>query len=176
MAERGGSKGLQVGILFVLLFALLHTGAHVVLYGTGISGFAQRGVSGFSIGSLDLGDDTAAKAERFSGPSRFIILAEWFLLIGLVVFAMVRTRIHSPLDKEIKTFSIDHLQGPSRTDLDVLYDLLKEQKRIPLSRIEKTFKVNQDTVESWCKTLESGNLAQLSYPRIGEPELHVIEP
>lgn len=171
--EKKRSVALGIGIAFLLIVALLHTVAHVFFYGTGVSGIVPKGVSGFSIGDVGLAEDVEVEAQRLSWVSRIVILAEWVALIGLVVFAMVRTRLHeSPVDPTHE-IHIDHPAGLGRTDLDVLYDLLKKEKKISLPKIQKLFGVSEEIVEHWCKTLESGNLAEVHYPRLGEPELRV---
>lgn len=164
---------MHVAIFFVLLLALFHTIGHVFFYGTGVSGVAQKGVSGFSIGDTDLADDVKLQAQEYSPLSRVIIIFEWVLLIGLVGLAMARGRVHNtqPLSKNVH---LNAMRGPGKTDLDVLYDLLKEEKRLSLSTIAKTFAVSNEVVESWCKILESGNLGEVHYPRLGEPELRLL--
>lgn len=170
MIKRGISAGRRVGIVFLILLALFHTVAHVFFYGTGVNGLVQTGVSGFSVGDLNLADDAKLEAQKFSPLSKGVIIAEWVLLIGLVVFTMFRTKVHASVPEPAH---IESFRGPSKTDLDVLYDLLKQNKKLSLSYIQKTFHVDKDIVESWCRILESGNLAEVHYPHIGEPELRL---
>jgi predicted ArsR family transcriptional regulator len=57
------------------------------------------------------------------------------------------------------------------TDIDKLYEILKERKKISFKAISRAFKVSDETVRKWGTTLESGNLARVEYPSIGYPEL-----
>ncbi len=174
--EKKRATGLHVLVVFLLLVAVLHTVAHVFLYGTGVAGLASGGVSGFSVGDLNLAEDVEVQAQALSPISRLVIVAEWMALIGLVVFSMMRTRIHTTPALPVKEIHIELSKGPGRTDLDVLYDLLHQEKSVALSQIQKSFGVSKETVENWCKTLESGNLAEVYYPRLGEPELRLTTP
>ena len=62
----------------------------------------------------------------------------------------------------------------SKTDLDTLYNILKDKKQLRTSSIAKLFKVNKETALNWCKILESGNLAVLDYSS-GDPVVRVID-
>jgi uncharacterized membrane protein (DUF485 family) len=63
----------------------------------------------------------------------------------------------------------------NETDLDILYKVLQKRKKISLSKIAKSFKVEKDVAMEWCKILESGELATIDYPGFGEPKLLILE-
>ncbi|MCA9485473.1 MAG: hypothetical protein KC506_01360, partial [Nanoarchaeota archaeon] len=60
------------------------------------------------------------------------------------------------------------------TDIDKVYELLQEVRHIRIGNCAKLFEVKPAVVEDWAKTLESSDLAELAYPRIGGPELRLI--
>ena len=57
------------------------------------------------------------------------------------------------------------------TDIDRLYEILKQKKRIRFSAVEKAFNVDEEVVKSWAETLELGGFAVVGYSRVGKPEL-----
>lgn len=175
MVEKKGASRLNVLVIFVLFFAVLHTTSHIFIFGTGVDGIVKGGVSGFSIGELNLGDDVELQAKKASPISRIIIVFEWIVLIGLIIFGMIRTRIHVAPEKVIDSTHVRHSKIAGRTDLDDLYEFLQKEKSVSLSKIQKVFGVSKETVDIWSKTLESGNLVEIHYPHIGEPELRVVE-
>ncbi|MFH0808397.1 MAG: hypothetical protein V1888_02165 [archaeon] len=63
----------------------------------------------------------------------------------------------------------------SLTDLDTLYEILKERKSIGIADIEKLFNVNSEVALGWAKILENGDLAIIDYPSFGKPVLMLVE-
>jgi hypothetical protein len=170
--NQSGKNSLSIlaGILFTL--ALIHTVFHFTLHGTGVTGLGKNGVSGLAINRIGFDESIKENYADVSPISSIIIIGEWSILIILAIFALVHQRIHTKKTEvriEIKR------TDSSKTDLDLLYELLQEKKILSLSTIEKVFKVDAKTVMSWCKTLESSDLARIQYPRIGEPDLVLEE-
>ncbi len=64
-------------------------------------------------------------------------------------------------------------KSANETDIDVLYNVLKSAGKISLDNIAKAFEVKMDTVEEWCKILETNNLAVINYPAFGSAEIVV---
>lgn len=170
MGKRG--KVLAVFLSFFVLLILLHSVYHLFIYGTGISGFAEVGISGVVVGDKDFRDELVAfTSESFGkGVSKWILIAEWSALMVVILFSIVRRKISSK--KEIESLNLKKSKigrkGPS-TDLDSLYEILKEKKHLKLSTISKVYGINEDVAMSWGKTLESGNLVKVDYPLFGEP-------
>jgi len=164
----------KLGVLAALLlvFAFVHTTAHFMLHGTGVSGLGQKGVSGLVITKIGFDEGVKDEYAQVSPISSIVIIGEWSLLIILAIFALVHQRLH--LKKAEAHIEIKRTDS-SKTDLDLLYEALQEKKIISLSNIEKLFKVDRNTVMSWCTTLESSDLARIQYPRIGEPDLVLEE-
>ncbi len=60
-----------------------------------------------------------------------------------------------------------------KTDIDVLYDLVKNKGRVKISALAKTFNVDKKTIEDWAEMLEEHGLLKIHYPAIGEAELMI---
>lgn len=170
-------KRIFLGVIFIaiVLIALLHTIFHFAVYGTGIRGIYEFGVSGFTIGKLQLGEEIKSNYPQIPIISKIVLILEWFIVITIVTFTFVRQKIN--LKKEIKSLNVHKNYGKSKTktDLDVLYSILKEKKHLKLSTVSKVFKIDKDKVMEWCRILESGNLAEINYPGVGEPEIVINE-
>jgi len=153
------------------LLAILHLAFHVAVFGSGISNFYESGISGFSIGKLDLGDEFKQSYPKASNISIFSLITEWSVLILSLVFVTIRNKLH--VKREIIHLSAKKMRkkATKTTDLDKLYDILKDKKRIRLSTVQKIFGVDKNIALEWAKTLESGDLASIDYPRMREPEL-----
>ena len=171
-----GAKKLlfTLSIALITLIAIVHIILHVALFGTGIRGFYNSGVSGFSIGQFSQQTVIETKTD-FLNISRTIIITEWSLLIILIVTTIIKGK--KDLKKELQHVQLKekHSIEEHKTDLDVLYDILKEKKHLHLQTIAKIFKVDIDVAKNWCQILVAGNLATLEYPRFGDPELILNE-
>lgn len=166
---------LSLVITSLVLIALLHSVFHFVVYGTSIPGFYQKGLSGFSIGKMSLGEEFKKQYPAVSPISKIALIAEWSLLLLLIIFSFVRARTNTKKEQDTIKLKDKYTKGENKTDLDTLYEVLKEKKRLSLKTIAKMFNVKKEIAQSWCETLESGGLATLHYPRIGDPEIVIAE-
>lgn len=175
MNKRGKNNFLGIFLALLFLIAIFHSFSHFTFFGTGIKGFYKTGISGFSVGKINLGEEIKTKYSAYSPISKIALILEWGLVIMLIVMSMIRSRIN--FKKE--TFIIKKTQvrdkSKIKTDIDVLYSVLKEKKQMRMSTISKTFDVDKETVMDWCKILESGNLATIQYPKFGEPRITLEE-
>lgn len=172
MQKRGGPTILNVLIVGLVTLALVHTAGHFLLYGTGISGLAEKGISGFAVGNTDI-EQLKSQYTQISFASKVIIIGEWGLLILLISASLVGDRIH--VKKQKLVLQLKKTTDKSKTDIDILYDLLKENKTIPIATICETFHIKEETAHEWAKILEEAELATLHYPRFGDVELQVIK-
>ncbi len=165
----------KISLSLLLLILIIHNVFHFSFFGTGISGFYEKGISGFSIGKLSIGEEIKTKYRSVSPLSITILLAEWSLLILAVFFAFLRNRVE--LKKEIAAIKSpgDYKKTNKSTDLDALYNLLKEKKHLRLSSIAEKFKIEKELALEWAKTLESASLVYIDYPRFGDPEIYLEE-
>ena len=158
-------------VLVVLLVAVAHSFFHFYFFGTGIQGFRETGISGLSIGNTDVGEEATGEFSLGVSFSQIFIIVEWILLFFLLIFSYARGK--TALNKEINDLrSLKSLKGgANKTDIDKLYEMLQERKRISFSAIANAFEINLSVVRSWAETLETGKLAEIDYPRVGEPEI-----
>ena len=59
------------------------------------------------------------------------------------------------------------------TNIDKLYKLVLERKRVRISAAARMFSVKPAKIEEWGKILEEYELLSLHYPMVGEPEITV---
>ncbi len=173
---------LQVIALLFLILAIIHSITHFTIYGTSIPGFFETGLSGFSIGKSTLGEELSTTYPRTPLYSQIAIILEWLSIIILFLFSYVR-HVFAIKQEEGKfphgaIETIHAQQGSShgmKTDIDALYELLQEKKRIRFSVIARLFHVAPENVMEWAKILEEGDMATIIYPRWGEPELALAD-
>jgi len=105
------------------------------------------------------------------GSVKIFLIGEWAFLIMLLGILFVRdVRIRKREFSDIN-FNVHDKSG---TDLDALYSILKDKKQIKVSSIAKAFKIDRETAMEWCRILESGNLATIDYPGVGEPIIRLV--
>lgn len=151
----------------VVVAAIVHLFFQVALYGTGINGFAEKGISGFAIRDV---------AEGFNiSFSTIILFAEWGLILLGIVFVYVKHRFEMNHELADLRMIKDKKHFKGGTELDNFYELLRDKRKFRLSSAAKVFEVDEDVIEDWAKTLESSKLATLRYPRIGSAELMLAE-
>ena len=114
--------------------------------------------------------------ETSSINQRIFILSQVLLLIVIcaVIFMIVKKfRVKQKLFKN--DYIIKGGNKRSRTDLDVLYEMLKKKKEISMEDIEKVFRIDPEIALDWSKILENGDFAEIDYPRFGKPVLRLLE-
>lgn len=168
-------KFLQFSLVLIIILAAGHSFFHFYFYGTGIAGFRETGISGLVSGEEDVGEEATGSYDIGISVSQIFVVCEWLLAFALIIFAYIKGNINfkkEVIDLKIKRSGKD--EG-NKTDLDRLYELLQEKKRIRFMAIQKVFEIDDEVVKNWADTLEAGNLATVVYPRIGEPELVLKE-
>lgn len=115
-----------------------------------------------------------ADSVKLSISSKIFLVVQLVLITGILVYTFVYER---KMRKAEKDFMSSHMEktGPNETDLDVLYEALKNKKKFSLSAIANSFKINREVAMEWCKILESGDLAVIEYPGFGEPVIKIKE-
>ena len=169
------SKVLLFSVLFIFVLAIAHVSFHFYFFGTGISGFREIGISGLVSGGEDVGEELTGIYSIDMSLSQIFIVFEWAALFFLLVFSYARSRVG--LTKEVSSIRLlkEKNTGGTRTDLDRLYDILQDKKRISFSAAAKAFDVDIRVVRDWAETLASAGLITVDYPRIGDPEIVLIE-
>lgn len=167
MKNRGGKVSgfsLVIGILSVLVIG--HTLAHLHFYGL-------NGISGFSFANTDKTAEIAPQKSPFINFSMIFVIGEWLVLFVMIVSGRIIKKKNST--SEIKKIIAEkkEFSSSSKTDLDVLYDILKHQKKLGISEVASAFNVTKDVATEWAKMLEDSNLAEIEYSNIGEPVVRV---
>jgi hypothetical protein len=173
MNKRGGIKVLSLLTGIIILFAILHTTFQFVAFGTGLQNFYGKGISGLVVKNIDLGQEVRSRYSAYAPISKIFLIGEWSLILGLIIFGMFRSRL------TIKRYVIPEKMRKNtdkskiKTDLDVLYSMLQEKGSISLSAVSSMFNIDKETATEWCNILESGDLAELNYPKFGDPEIRI---
>lgn len=156
---------LGVFIVFLVTVAIGHIALHLTFYGTGYSGFAEKGITGLAVES--------SESEGSLPISEIILFLEWGLIFLGMIFVYAKYKID--IGKELTYLELlkkkKHFHDG--TELDNFYELLKEIKRFRLSNAAKVFDVDPEVVEDWAQSLETAKVAELTYPRIGGPEIRI---
>jgi hypothetical protein len=114
--------------------------------------------------------------ESSSVSNKVLILIQFVvgIIAAVIIFIVINKRL-----KKKATFSrndfVENKTKKSRTDLDMLYEILKKRKKIDIVDIESVFKVSPKVAFGWAKILENGDLAVIEYPRFGKPILILME-
>ncbi len=107
--------------------------------------------------------------------SRTLFLGQWAVILLILAFVLFRdSRIRGNV-VESKEISVKRVSSSSGTDLDNLYSVLQEKKKLKLSTISKAFDISEEQALEWCKILEAGNLANIDYPGVGQPVIKLVE-
>lgn len=170
ISKRG--KGLKLILSFVILIALLHGTAHIILFKTNISIVKSIGLSGRAVGETNTDNiEYAVKQNtKMPLPSMLLIGGEWILIFSLITLSVIKKRLTTTIEKT-NHIELVKKKNKSDTDIDLLYEMLKRNKRLPLSRLAELFKVDKKVIEEWGKILEESGMAVVDYPRFGEIEI-----
>ncbi len=167
-AEKRGGIGKKLifwrVFLIVSVIFLINIGIYLSDYGKG-----ER-VTGLSIGGTIV--------ELYNSipiTTRILIGLQWVILLLLLIFIYLKDKKIRVVKDEVEGIDLEKASRNSKTDLDTLYNLLKEKKQLKISTLSQLFDVSEDTVLSWCKTLESSNLVTLDYPSTGGAIVKITE-
>src|SRR3989338_5627907 len=169
------SRFLFMFAVVLIFIPIVHTTGHFYFFGTGIQGFRETGLSGLSVGERDVGEDATGIYSIDSSISQIIVIGEWIAVFMFMIIAFARSRSRSRDEFNELKISLGKIKGERDTDLDKLYGALQERKRIGFGVIAKAFNVHGKVVHEWAKILESGKLANIDYPRVGDPEIVLVE-
>jgi hypothetical protein len=177
MKNRGAKTTVfRAFFIAVTLLALFHTFFHVAVYGTGVTGAMQNGISGFVVSKEVISQNLNDTNSAVPGFSLMFIVGEWVFLLCSFVLTVFKNGAEAKNERGINISSISkRIKSSTSTDLDVLYELLKEKKRVKVSAVMKAFDLEEEMAMNWCKILESGNLAVIEYSRVGEPIIELKE-
>ena len=109
----------------------------------------------------------------------FSLLA--FIIQGLILFLIIIiTFMHYLKRKRDEKINLSHSKlvqktSKSETSLDVLYNLLKDKKRLNIKTIAKLFGITKEKAIEWAKILENYELVTIEYPTFNDPEVRINE-
>ena len=131
-------------------------------------GTPQGGISGFSITSFKQNFSTTY--DKIPTASKIFFLSAWFIFLSLITGVFIRDKFLS--EKKSQDMHLHLNYGKFQTDLDVLYDVLKNKQRLKIKTVSTAFKISPNQAMEWAKILETGKLASIEYPGLfGDPEL-----
>lgn len=165
----------KIILSFLIVVSLFHIFYHFAVFGTGFYGFYEKGISGLAISKFPLGEELRKNYQSTSTISKLAIAAEWCLVAVIILLIFMRNK--AEMKKEISGIKTPqkYRKTENSTELDLLYNILKEKKHLRLSSIAKIFKVSKDIALEWAKTLEYGNLVSIEYPSVRDPEIILNE-
>ncbi|MBI2452013.1 hypothetical protein HYV50_02960 [Candidatus Pacearchaeota archaeon] len=159
-------------LFFILALSILHSAWHIYYFDASVSDIFGKGISGLLIGKADVGEEIKNFVYGES-VSKIFVLAEWILIFLAILLLYIERKMGHK--KELFVIGNDLRNNIRRsgtaTDLDVLYDLLKERKRLSISAIARAFNVSRDLVMEWGKIFQSKEIAEIEYPLFGQPEI-----
>ncbi len=173
MMQKKRLFGILISILIII--TILHQTLQFAVFGTGISGFYETGISGLSVGKFRLGEELRKNSQTASPISKIVLIIEWSLLIAALIFIFVRNKITAKKEIEEVESPQKYKKSERSTEIDMLYSMLKEKKHLRLSTIAKVFNISKKVAMGWVKTLEYGNLVTINYPKFGDPEIILNE-
>ncbi len=164
--KRNGPKALKLVAMIAILVTLIHTGYSV--YNKNSSSFPV------SLSGNIITENADKVAESNLGTKdKIILMTEWILVISLIVISRIKEKIEfKKADQIINRSKKIHL-GISRTDLDLMYELLNEKEELKVITLAKYFGVDNSIILEWGRVLEEANLIKVHYPTIGDPVLSI---
>jgi hypothetical protein len=126
---------------------------------------------------MTIGDKIYEAYGEISLSSKIFLGAQWLVLLVILmgIFIKDRNLRSKGAEEELDGIDMDSMSEKNGTDLDTLYNILKEKKKMRISNIAKIFKVKKEVAMEWCKILESGNLITFEYISAKEPVARIIE-
>jgi hypothetical protein len=161
-----GNLKKRIGLIIIILFFLILAGASIwFIFSDYYTNFPY--ISKYLDQNLDINN----KSIKIS----LISLSVLLIIIILIIFFSLRKLFKISKEEKVKStyFRIKEAHTRANTDLDALYSILKEHKKIKINEISKTFKVGEDKAIEWAKILENNNLASIQYPSFSEPFLEI---
>lgn len=149
-------------VVFVIVLLLAEVGLLYYFY-------SPKTISGFSIA-----DFKEAYANVYP-TSKVFLYSQWIILFLIVLFVYLKNKGILKRNREKSSIDLEKITKGSKTDLDSLYNLLKEKKRVSIKVIAHLFEIEDDLAIDWARILEAGGLATVEYPGIGSPFVMLVE-
>ncbi len=152
--------------LLALIILLVNTAyffyQYKIMQNKGLTGLSIQGVLYDSYSKMSYG-------------TKLFLIAQWGFLIILLFYSFLKDLKTKNIKAQTIDFHVQKNASGNKTDLDTLYEILKDKKEISIPTISKTFNVSEEIAEEWCKILELGELAVIDYPSFSKPIARIIE-
>ncbi|MFH1500834.1 MAG: hypothetical protein ABIE22_02710 [archaeon] len=126
----------------------------------------------FSFTGFAIGEGTSF--ETTMDLSKIMFVVQWIVILLIVYFAYLRHLKKAKTEKiEISYDDLKGKVGRGGTDIDLLYQLLKDGKKFRASVVMKIFSISRDQALEWMRILEDHDLARINYPAFAEPEIEL---
>lgn len=159
-----GKKG---RLIFTILFILVFSGINIFLY------FNKDGLSYQQVSGMFIKEMPNLPLNLNISLISFIGLWVLLLIITFIAFAhFLKSKNEEHIQVNLNKWT---KKGKSGTDIDTLYSILKEKKKLNLGTIARVFKVTKENALDWSKILESHELVIIDYPTFGEPIVKIYE-
>lgn len=170
MVNKKSPKHILINV--IILIFIVNVILHIIIFGTGIKGILKNGINQIVFGSKVL--QISAFSDLHYGLriySFFAIVIELILIFYFIFKEYKGKEDVSKELKEIQRLKMHYSASKNQTEIDVLYNILKEKKKIKLSVLNIVFGVDKNTLREWIDSLEAGNLAELKKKSFGELEI-----
>lgn len=156
--------------VFLVIFMIFLMSLGIWGYNLGIRFNFSNGLIGNSI------KDVVVNAKENLTPlSKILIIAQWFLLFLALFFVYFKDKGIKRRNNELIGIDFEAIKKKSTTDIDSLYEILKQRKKIGMGTISTRFKISRELAMEWSRILEMSNLAMIDYPGFGEAVLTLKE-
>ena len=109
--------------------------------------------------------------------SLIAFVIQWIVLLLIIITAYVHFLKHRKDEEYVKRdYSLlKQKKTKSKTDLDILYNLLQNKKILSTKTISELFGISKEKALEWAKILENRKLAIIEYPTFNDPEVRTYE-
>ena len=157
------------GFVVIFLIVIVLGGLNLFLY------FDQGGVSYAALSGMVV-DELNVNLNPNINLSTIIFISQWVLLMLIVLIAFVKhLKGRKSEAVRINYSELKNKKTKANTDLDILYKILKDRKKLKVSVIASTFKITREQALEWGRILENYNLASIEYPAFSQPEIILKE-
>lgn len=158
----------KTGFFIILAFVLIFAGLNLFLF------FNKTGPSYVSISGMYIKEPPRLPAGLDLSLGIFIL--QWAILLIVILLTVLSYAKH----KHEEVVRLNYAQIKKRkakavTDLDTLYNLLKERKSLNIESISKVFEITKEKALDWAKILENHELVRIEYPAFSPPEVKINE-
>jgi len=103
-------------------------------------------------------------------------VGQWIILLLIIILTYTKFLKHKKNEVTKGDYNaVKQKKTKAGTDMDVLYNLLKNKKRLNTKAVSELFKIPKEKALEWAKILENHDLAIVEYPTFSDPEIILNE-